>query len=426
MLLVFCELYSPRLQYVLNWIFSRWGISFEVTHDIEKYTSFEGAKISYQRLTIDEGELSIRSTGFLDQPDLKRIELNPGKTGEMPVLFRDESAFGFDIFSAVFFMLSRYEEYLPFEADSHGRFPARISVAYRLGFLEIPVVDVWLSYFKAAIERRYPAINFKQEQFTPLFTYDIDVAFKYRGKNFFRQAGGLLKDIAGFSFKKVNERLNVAFGKAKDPWDTFTEILTDLHLKNMEALFFFPASNHSRFDNNLSPEVNAVRNLIEKLKSRGRIGLHPSYYSTEKPVLVSKEKARLEKVAGQDIIDSRQHFLKFKLPETFLTLIECGIKNDYSMCFPEMPGFRAGTSHPFNFYDLKNEKSTDLKIFPGCCMDHTFIHYLKKDAVESLEQIRNILGEIRKYNGMFIPIFHNHCLADKKWLWLHNELIKEV
>jgi hypothetical protein len=63
--------------------------------------------------------------------------------------------------------------------------------------------------------------------------------------------------------------------------------------------------------------------------------------------------------------------------------LEAGITEEYSMAFPEAPGFRAGTCKPFYFYDLKNEKVTDLKIFPVTCMDATFVYYLKQSPEKS-------------------------------------------
>lgn len=40
----------------------------------------------------------------------------------------------FDVFAASFYLLSRYEEYLPHLKDEHGRYPASESLAFKNGF----------------------------------------------------------------------------------------------------------------------------------------------------------------------------------------------------------------------------------------------------------------------------------------------------
>jgi hypothetical protein len=96
------------------------------------------------------------------------------------------------------------------------------------------------------------------------------------------------------------------------------------------------------------------------------------------------------------------------------------------MGFADEPGFRAGTCKPFYFYDLKNEKATSLKIFPVTCMDATFIYYLEKSAEKSLLQILNLLKEVKKVNGTFIPIFHNEIIAEKSWNLVHQRTIQQI
>ena len=48
---------------------------------------------------------------------------------------------GLDIFASIFFMISRWEEYVNLIRDNHARFPATESLAYNNGLLERAVVD---------------------------------------------------------------------------------------------------------------------------------------------------------------------------------------------------------------------------------------------------------------------------------------------
>ena len=144
---------------------------------------------------------------------------------------------------------------------------------------------------------------------------------------------------------------------------------------------------------------------------------------TEKQKNVVEEK-------NKQITKSRQHYLKFKLPDTYNQLAAAGIMQDYSMGFAETPGFRAGTCKPFYFYDLRNERSTLFKVFPITCMEASFLYYSKRKPAESLDIILALINEVKKVDGTFISIWHNNTVSDdgifKEWKWVHNEMIKRV
>lgn len=426
MLLLFCTQNSPRLKYTIDWICKLWQISYEISESEERFQVFEGPKIYYGSKPAQEASISVIASGFLVDQNLKRIEPKYGTIEEMPVLFKDESDFGFDVFSAVFFMLSRYEEYLPFQPDQHGRFPAKNSIAAQHGFLGLPVADMWILYLKNEIKKKFPKLEFGKSHFDVLITFDIDLAYKYKGKPFLRNFGGFANDLFSLRFKNLYQRLGVLFQFKKDPWDVYSELLTSLSEHGIRSIFFFPAGRRSKFDKNLSPESSIISRLIKKISVQSEVGLHPSYYSTEKPDLVFREKSLLEAVLKNHVLASRQHFLKFKLPGTYVALIESGIKHDFSMGFPDYPGFRAGTSKPFFFYDLKNERSSALEIFPCSCMDQTYISYLRYDTSQTLESMKRLMAVTAQYNGLFIPVFHNHTFENKDWLVLYHELIKNV
>ena len=138
----------------------------------------------------------------------------------------------------------------------------------------------------------------------------------------------------------------------------------------------------------------------------------------------------MKKLSNKKITKSRQHYLRFTLPDTYNHLAAAGIKDDYSMCFADLPGFRAGTCTPFYFYDLKNEKQTTLKIFPATFMDGTFLYYLKSQPAESLQIIDDLINEVKKVEGTFISIWHNNTVSDddefKEWKRVHDEMVKRI
>src|SRR5690606_19571944 len=108
-----------------------------------------------------------------------------------------------------------------------------------------------------------------------------------------------------------------------------------------------------------------MQNLIQGFEAEGKTGMHPSYFSFEKCIF-KKEKAFLEETTGKKLSDSRQHYIRLKVPETYYHLIEEAITDDWSMGFGAQLGFRAGTGRSFLWYDLKNETVSFLRIHPFC------------------------------------------------------------
>ena len=269
-------------------------------------------------------------------------------------------------------MVSRYEEYLSFTPDKYGRFKATDTLAYKNNFLQIPVVDNWINRFKNILQKKFPALKFKPSKFEAIVTYDIDIAYKFKGRSFIRNTGSTIKDLLKFDFKNIQSRIQTFSGKCKDPWDTYDYLHETIVHNNLQSIFFFLLGDNSINDRNLDYENPVMKNLIAKLKIFSEIGIHPSFKTSMFTKKILIEKQRLEKISGKKIIRSRQHFLKFILPETYNALTEAGITEDYSMGFPYTPGFRAGTSKPFYFYDLKKERSTNLKIFPITFMEGNF------------------------------------------------------
>jgi len=60
----------------------------------------------------------------------------------------DNTEVPFDLFGAAFWLLSRYEEYLPFKTDQFNRFHYKSSIAYQYDFLNVPLINLWLDELK--------------------------------------------------------------------------------------------------------------------------------------------------------------------------------------------------------------------------------------------------------------------------------------
>ena len=427
MLLIYLPAITQRTNYVFDLIFkNELGIEFTTTADIKIFAAHQQEKINYSSSRIGE-EVFIKATDLLFQNSIEKINVPVEKKSETSVLFPNDSCdIGFDIFAAVFYMVSRYEEYLPFVPDEHGRFNADASLAFQNDFLQYPVVNIWIKHFKNFLLSKFPAIQFIYSSFKAIVTYDIDIAYAFKGRNLLRTFGTAARDVVMLKFKNILNRIS----STKDPWDTYS-YLQEIILKNdLPSIFFFLLGDYSRYDKNIKYDHPLMQQLVDKVSAFSDIGIHPSYKSSVITEKISIEKSRLEKLANKPITKSRQHYLRFILPDTYKQLLEAGITEDYSMGFTGRPGFRAGICTPFYFYDLKNEMATGLKIFPVIFMEGTFIYYQKLKPKRSLEIIFSLINEVYKVDGTFISIWHNDTVSDhgmyKGWKWVHDEMIKKI
>ena len=195
-------------------------------------------------------------------------------------------------------------------------------------------------------------------------------------------------------------------------------------------MYFFHLGNWAKYDRQILYDSKEMKELINFVSAYSNIGIHPSYKASEQIQTLEIERNRLEELTGEVCTHSRMHYLKLKLPETYQMLAELGIKHDYTMGFADSPGFRAGTSMPFNFFDLNSNRKLDITLHPLSVMESSFIYYLNTTPEESIIPIRNIIDEVRNVGGTFISLWHNQSLGEnaewKDWRNLFLEMIKYV
>ena len=158
------------------------------------------------------------------------------------------------------------------------------------------------------------------------------------------------------------------------------------------------------------------------------MGLHPSFKAGDDSSLVSTEAVRLQSIVGKKTFFSRFHYIRLSMPRSYENLIKAGISEDYSMGYPDEPGFRSGIARPYFFYNLSEERLTNLRIIPFQVMDGTLYDYKKLDPESSKEVILKLIDETRKVGGLFVSIWHNTSLLDtdewKAWREVFEFVIK--
>ena len=141
------KVYAPqtnaRLEYVLKCVLrDLCGLTYRLTNDPNELSQWKGPLLCYQREKREDVPV-IWAEGLLEEKGLRNEKPSFDQSEGMEVLYPSPEGYAmpFDLFSAVFYLISRYEEYQVFRPDAHGRFPASESVLFKAGLLERPLVN---------------------------------------------------------------------------------------------------------------------------------------------------------------------------------------------------------------------------------------------------------------------------------------------
>jgi hypothetical protein len=408
---IYAEHDVPRLRYIASLILGDiLGLSWELTTDKRKLGKHPVINYSDDKIA---GSFKISPSSLLFEKGIITQEIVTSEWKSLPVFFTSgtDSDLPFDIFAASFFLVTRYEEYLKYTPDEYGRFKASDSVAFRNGFLGIPIVDLWAKEMAKSMLKKLPMLAYRRNEFRTLVTIDSDEALMNSGNSILRSISGFFRDkkAAGADRQTIKPKTN---GTEKNPYDVYDYISEKLISSDTDALFFFPVGDNSEFDKNPSWKNNDYRMLIKNITGKFRTGLHPSYKAAMKSTLLISENERLNIITKKPVETSRFHYSRLFFPSSYRTLQSAGISEDYSMGYPDEPGFRAGIARPFQFYDVADDVHTRLMIFPFQVMDVTLFNYKKLDTVQAKEVFLKLISETKKAGGLFVSIWHNTSLLE--------------
>lgn len=415
MLLIYVEQRSARLDYVFDLFFNQLiATPYELTTNVAAFEKWASAKFSYSSKK-ETAQLHFQAHPLLSEEDIRTQSFTFTSYKQYQVPFAvQNSAIPFDLFAASFYLISRYEEYLPFQADVHGRFRAEDSLAYQQGFLDIPLIETWALLLKDSLLAHFPTLVFATRTYTYLPTFDIDQAFLYKEKALAKKAITLLKALLRLRLTQAVYQLKVLTRLEKDPYDVYDQLL-NMHQYH-ELRVFFLLGNYGGNDSSLSPTNQAFQQCIQKVAIRTTVGIHPSLLSNRQAGVLKKEIASLQKWINQPIVHSRQHYLMMSFPDTYRQLITEGIKHEYSMGYASQVGFRASISSPFYWFDLARNETTSLLIHPFAVMDQTLRHYLQLKPNEALNLCKTLITHVKEVQGVFSTLWHNDSIsAYQQW-----------
>lgn len=418
---------NNRVTYTCDFIFHQALLcNYIITDNQNEFTASSLYKINYTTSTLSDS-FQIIPSGFLPKAGVEETLPPVANVKSIPYFFPQQSGeISFDIFSAIFYLISRYEEWQKFVKDRHGRFEERNSILYKLSVLKKPIVDIWIDEFKTALLNKFSGITFPKREFKFISTIDVDNLYAFKGKPFHRNVGGAVKDLMRFDTPMFMARLATVFLGKADPFDKYDEQIKISRESGIPLIYFFLYKNNTEFDRTITPGHDQFKRLFEKLKKEKiSFGIHPSYFSSDSPENIKAETELLSEHSQQKTILSRQHYLRFNIKSTPGYLEEAGIQFDFTMGFATASGFRAGTTLPFYYYNFEKEATLKVMAVPFTLMDGAYYIYSKAKMEDAKRDIELLREEAKKVNGLFVTVFHERSFADELypgWRRLYSQI----
>lgn len=343
-----------------------------------------------------------------------------------------------DLLASTYFLISRYEEvYRRNERDTYGRFPGKSSLPYRAGFLHRPIVDEYGEALRQIILEEGIAMryNLRLEERPQTFsrvnlTHDLSRPYNYRGWRSFLRAWLKEKkspwEAARLSFSSDVEDDYYTFPKFLK-WDRAT---CDSLGKERADIFFFirMPSRHPLDKPYYSLHSHYLRSILavgEKYKVL--LSLQCSYAAGHQSELISRERHLFERTFRRRPRGLRHNKLTSCEPEDLLQAYASGFRNDYSMGYADVAGFRLGTCRAVKFINPNTRLLTELILHPLVLRDLTLSdpRYMALDAEEAERIAHELIRVTARYNGELTLLWHNDLLSQKTHPW-HSVLYRSM
>lgn len=290
-----------------------------------------------------------------------------------------------DMVYNTFFFISRAEELINPQRDEHGRFAAKYSLLSQHNRLMIPLVDEYARMLMKLLDLPLPTPSFSKIY----LTHDIDSIAQYRHLR--GAVGGIIRG----EWRKV---LASQKDIHNDPAFTFPWLIAqDKKVKGAECIYFVKDTPGKKYD---YPQYNLRRKDFALVKqtletSGAKIGLHSSYYGIHG--------AESWKEGGH-----RSHYLRCSIDQ-MQALADAGIRDDFTMQFPDQVGFRLQTTRPVRWINPKTMQLTDLLLHPLTVMDCTLsnTNYMHLSEDEAYFECQRLFEKIHQNAGEIVLLWHN-------------------
>ncbi len=358
-------------------------------------------------------------------------------TPQIPILFGKplfkkspaEIHLEWDLFGSAFFLLSRYEEAIIADFDPHHRILLHSTLEGRYNLLHRPLVDEYLEILWGCLHQLWPQLVRRPHSFAMEVSCDLDEIFSPGASSLVglaRKIGGELFLQGNLSQATTHVRnyfLSRKGDHSADPYFNAIESIMDINetVGNRVTFNVKPLQSHPAMDAAIDLDSPVIRDLLNTIHQRGhKIGFHPGYLTFDNPVQFNRELANLLRVLAEEKIETvvdggRQHYLRWKTPETARLWEQAGLQYDSTLGFAEQAGFRCGTSKKFRMYDVKERRTINLLQQPLILMEVSVIsgQYMGLGKTPAaLKAMQELKETCRFYGGCFSLLWHNSFLRN--------------
>ena len=318
--------------------------------------------------------------------------------------FFEANAFGFDCFEAIFFHLSRYEEYhaTQNQKDWNEELPSKDHFLVQNRIHEMPVIDHLVYAFWRSL-----GFNPDKQATTFELSHDIDVLQKYPNKRkSIRAIASALKHQ-----KSLAAALKVAYNwyavtrkHSQDPYDTFDWLLSEIE---MPKKVFFMTGGTTKFDNLYDFNNPKVDQIIKQSQEKGyEVGLHPSYNCLRNQAMMQAEKHHLEQKLGKTVKSLRMHYLRYDFKQTTSIIENLGFESDGTFGYQDCIGFRCGTGFSYHPYNFSTHRAASFLETPMVIMDVGLLRSCGFDVPKCRLDLNEFLSKNTRFTHISINV-HN-------------------
>jgi hypothetical protein len=344
------------------------------------------------------------NNGFIVEKNIPIIYGN-----DLVTVRNNEIICNIDIFSSIFFMLTRWEEYATSTRDKHNRFPAIASLSYKNKFLNRPIVNEYIEMLWNMLK----CLGISQERvinnYEVISTHDIDhIIFK----------DNRLKTIIGdiINRRDIHSAYYRLLYRYTNPFNSFSKIIQYNMKMNISSRFYFMAGGKTNYDCQYNLNSKYIESIIKLIKETGNIiGFHPSYSTYNNEKLWKREKESIDTIIDSNILEGRQHYIRFEVPNTWQIWENNKMLIDSSMSYPKHEGFRCGTGNEFNVFNILTRKRLNLKERPLILMDTTLKKYREMNYIKALDIVNYYKSISKKYKMPITFVFHNSSFEKVNW-----------
>ena len=327
---------------------------------------------------------------------------------EKPLLVFEESRvfISADIVSAVFYLLSGWQEYFSLERDQFRRFPYAASVQKKYNFVTLPVVNYYFDLLKTAVEhvsgqalapRRWGS---EQAGFAAFISHDVDrlrSGWKAPAKAALQQ--GKLARFGQLLWQHLTW---------PDAWDNLEEVAATVAKYGAKSTFFILPSTEKTPDGTPNADYSLTTALAQRfhaLRQQGcQVAMHGSLGTATNALKLRDEAENHYLVGGL-----RFNYLSWAPRYTPFVVEETGFNYDSTLGFAEHVGFRNSYCQPFYPFNFPAGRAATFLEIPLVVMDTTLHHpnYLQLAPAEIMPFLEPVFAEIKRFGGVATVLWHN-------------------